>query len=146
MRSARELRGHVAAAGTDDELAGTSAECEMVLSKEDFEMLQAFHRFVPLPALTSRILRVLCEDDLQVPEASTDDADADEEAEQSRPAAASRINSSALRHPRRPGNLKQKPHYQINLAAQTPRVQPSRADSSRSSRPDSDRSERPEQS
>lgn len=43
-------------------------ELEMVLSKDDYEMLQAFHRFVPLPALRSKIVRLLCEEDLQVAE------------------------------------------------------------------------------
>ncbi|KAL4106843.1 hypothetical protein PRIC1_004882 [Phytophthora ramorum] len=156
-RSAREIRGQ-AASSDDDDLDLASADCEMVLSKEEFEMLQTFHRFVPLPALTSRILRVYCEDDLQVPEASNDDSTDDIEtnksssAEQECESAVSHDTGSILRHPCRPSNLRKKPHYQINLTSQTPRIQQqqqqqqqqqpqssSTPSSSRSS-PDSDRS------
>lgn len=86
----------------------TEEDRDMILSKEDFEMLhvrsshwfslipwfrarssqslvcffflclllQALHRFVPLPALSSKILRIICDDDLQV--AHEEDGDADE--------------------------------------------------------------------
>ncbi|KAE9019849.1 hypothetical protein PR003_g12796 [Phytophthora rubi] len=158
MRSAREIRCQ-AASSDDDDLDFTSAECEMVLSKEEFDILQAFHRFVPLPALTSRILRVYCEDDLQVPEASLDDTE--EDGGDVKPSLADRglqngttqsiTTGSILRHPCRPSNLRKKPHYQINLTSQTPRIQqqqhlPSSSQplSSSQSSTDSERSERPE--
>ncbi|KAG7382015.1 hypothetical protein PHYPSEUDO_005376 [Phytophthora pseudosyringae] len=161
MRSAREIRG-LPAGSDEDDLDLTSTDCEMVLSKDEFDMLQAFHRFVPLPALTSRILRVLCEDDLQVPEASPDDAEDDgseatnpPRADQGRQSAISQTSTpgNILRgHPCRPSNLRKKPHYQINLTAQTPRIQqqqqqqPASSGSPSSSRgsTDSERSERPE--
>jgi hypothetical protein len=150
MRSARGARGQ-AAAGDEDDVGLASTECEMVLAKDEFDMLQAFHRLVPLPALTSRILRVYCEDDLQVPEASPDDGDGDSEAAE--PAAAHSRSSATdgiLRHPRRPSNLRKKPHFHINLASHTPRIPqqrqpPSPRDPSSSrSRADSEGSERPE--
>ncbi|GMF26292.1 unnamed protein product [Phytophthora lilii] len=142
----------------DADVELSAAECEMVLSKEEFDMLQAFHRFVPLPALTSRILRIYCEDDLQVPEAAHDDV----EDSSSKPSVEGQGSLSAvsetsttgniLRHPCRPSNLRKKPHYQINLTSQTPRIQQqqqqpssSRAPSSSRSSADSDRSERPEE-
>ncbi|EGZ23305.1 hypothetical protein PHYSODRAFT_324532 [Phytophthora sojae] len=159
-RSAREIRGQ-ATGSDDDDLDLTSADCEMVLSKEEFDMLQAFHRFVPLPALSSRILRVYCEDDLQVPEASHEDTEEDGsdtcKPPPSNPGLQSDTTQSSrtgniLRHPCRPSNLRKKPHYQINLTSQTPRIQQqqqpppplSRTPSSSRSSTDSERSEHPE--
>ncbi|GAB9473167.1 hypothetical protein Gpo141_00010324 [Globisporangium polare] len=54
----------------------TEEDRDMILSKEDFEMLHVLHRFVPLPALSSKILRIICDDDLEV--AHEEDGDADE--------------------------------------------------------------------
>ncbi|KAG6599657.1 uncharacterized protein IUM83_19376 [Phytophthora cinnamomi] len=159
MRSAREIRDQAADSDNDD-VDLNSAECEMVLSKEEFDMLQSFHRFIPLPALTSRILRVYCEDDLQVPEAANGDTEEDG-VETSKPSPADRSLQSGvtqssttgniLRHPCRPSNLRKKPHYQINLTSQTPRIPQqqhpppsSRTPSSSRSSTDSERSERPE--
>ncbi|GMF21276.1 unnamed protein product [Phytophthora fragariaefolia] len=157
MRSAQEIRGQEASSD-DNDLDMTSAECEMVLSKEEFDMLQAFHRFVPLPALTSRILRVYCEDDLQVPEASHEDIETDGSDINKPPlslqssTSQNSLTGNILRHPCRPSSMRKKPHYQINLTAQTPRIQQqqqhpapsSRAPSSSRSSTDSERSERPE--
>ncbi|KAG2769993.1 hypothetical protein PC116_g23472 [Phytophthora cactorum] len=72
----------------------------MVLSKEEFDMLQTFHRFVPLPALSSRNLRVYCEDDMQVPEPSHDEVE--EESQATKPSdqdAQSSTSGDILCHP-----------------------------------------------
>ncbi|KAK1933704.1 hypothetical protein P3T76_011918 [Phytophthora citrophthora] len=142
-RGVREARRLV---DTKDEVDSMANDCDMVLSKEEFEMLQAFHRFVPLPALTSNILRVFCEDDLQVPEASNDEVDDNTRSSNGQPSHKTIDSTSASgnihRHPCRPKKFTKKPHYQINLTSQTPRIQqqPSRPPSSS----DSERSERPE--
>ncbi|KAL3673004.1 hypothetical protein V7S43_002301 [Phytophthora oleae] len=144
MRSVREARRPV---DNKDDLNLISTDCDMVLSKEEFDMLQAFHRFVPLPALTSNILRVYCEDDLQVPEASNDEIEDDTSASNEqlphKTTGSTSVSGNILRHPCRPKKLTKKPHYQINLTSQTPRVQqqsfrpPSSSDSERSERPES---------
>ncbi|RLN53673.1 hypothetical protein BBJ28_00014811, partial [Nothophytophthora sp. Chile5] len=123
------LKAPVELDSDEDELE--SAEREMVLSKEEFDMLQTFHRFVPLPALTSRILRVYCEDDLQVPEGPHTDRSSheDDEVEATKPRQIEQSwrkeadgNDMVLRHPRRLSKeRKKKPHFKINLATQTPR-------------------------
>ncbi|OWZ11544.1 hypothetical protein PHMEG_00015423 [Phytophthora megakarya] len=145
-RNPREFHRRAAETG-DNDLDLPSIDCEIVLSKEEFDMLHAFHRFVPLPALSSRILRVYCEDDLQVPEASNDDNEDNDNSsnktsttEQSRQ---SSINStstrSILRHPCRPSSLKKKPRIQINLTSQTARTQQPRSRPNSSGSPDSER-------
>ncbi|TYZ68469.1 hypothetical protein PybrP1_011024 [[Pythium] brassicae (nom. inval.)] len=65
-------------AADEDDYDGALGDCDLILSREDFAMLHALHRFVPLPALSSNILRVICDDDLQVPvDENSDDEDAD---------------------------------------------------------------------
>ncbi|ETN19028.1 hypothetical protein PPTG_21398 [Phytophthora nicotianae INRA-310] len=138
---ARKNTRGVRASTDEGDLVLGSANCEMILSKEEFDMLQAFHRFVPLPALTSRILRVYCEDDLQVPEVYDDVEEAvNPSSEHGQTTTKGSTSGNILRHPCRPRNLRKKPHFKVNLTSQTPRIQQSRPPSSS----DFERSDRPE--
>lgn len=102
--------------------------------------LQALHRFVPLPALSSNILRILCDDDLQVP---VDDNDNDSDngsagacqSEHRIVAVRRGSNRSLLRSAGVAASVpkhspltrrlsKHKPHVAINLSAVSPQSRP----------------------
>ncbi|EQC32693.1 hypothetical protein SDRG_09667 [Saprolegnia diclina VS20] len=50
----------------DDDEYGNNSQHDVVLSREDFDLLQAFHKLIPVPALASGITRVVCDEELQV--------------------------------------------------------------------------------
>ncbi|KAF1314410.1 Dual specificity protein phosphatase, partial [Globisporangium splendens] len=52
---------------------------DLILSRDEFEMLHALHRFVPLPALSSNILRIVCDNDLEVTHEEEESAKVEEE-------------------------------------------------------------------
>ncbi|KDO17417.1 hypothetical protein SPRG_17164, partial [Saprolegnia parasitica CBS 223.65] len=45
---------------------GNNRQHDVVLSREEFDLLQAFHKLIPVPALSSGITRVVCDEELQV--------------------------------------------------------------------------------
>ncbi|TMW61690.1 hypothetical protein Poli38472_010753 [Pythium oligandrum] len=60
-----------ATSDSDDDDDDDAVERDLILSKDDVLLLRAFHRMIPLPALSSRIVRVLCDSELEVPEEDT---------------------------------------------------------------------------
>lgn len=126
---ARERSGAVPidAIGPGEEEADDAGR-EIVLSREEFDMLQAFHRVIPLPALSSSILRVYVDEDLQVPD--------DPGRKQAAPKLTvngndkqARSSPLARRVSRRPsGTLRPaKPHIEADLSAHTPKLDQSSA-------------------
>ncbi|OQS02962.1 hypothetical protein THRCLA_21280, partial [Thraustotheca clavata] len=41
---------------------------DVILSREEYALLHAFHKLIPVPAIASGITRIVCEEELQVPE------------------------------------------------------------------------------
>ncbi|OQR98926.1 hypothetical protein ACHHYP_07592 [Achlya hypogyna] len=39
---------------------------DVVLSRQEYELLKAFHKLIPVPAIASGITRIICEEELQV--------------------------------------------------------------------------------
>jgi hypothetical protein len=95
---------------------------EIFLSRDEFDMLQALHRVIPLPALSSNILRVFVDEDLQVPEMAERGSQPParpelDDGDQVRSSPLTRRLSKRGSSSSRPG----KPHFEIDLSARTPK-------------------------
>ncbi|KAF0685428.1 Aste57867_22694 [Aphanomyces stellatus] len=110
---------------SDDE----GGENDIVLGRADYDLLQAFHRLFPLPALSSGITRVICDEELQIAdeEDTTEDAPSSPTTESSNEGP--KRSTSHLRTLRQLRPPNQKPHHAVDLSKLTPRT-PERPESS----------------
>ncbi|ETV91384.1 hypothetical protein H310_14059 [Aphanomyces invadans] len=100
---------------------------DIVLSREDYDLLHAFHRLIPLPALSSGITRIVCEEDLQVPD-DDDAASAPVTTKRKSHVETVRQLRASDPTPSSPGHLK--PRFVVNLAKASPRQAELRPESS----------------
>lgn len=110
-------RGEEGTVGEDDDTGR-----EIFLSRDEFDMLQALHRVIPLPALSSNILRVFVDEDLHVPELAEQGPQPParpelDDGDQVRSSPLTRRLSKRGSGSSRPG----KPHFEIDLSSRTPK-------------------------
>lgn len=96
---------------------------EIFLSRDEFDMLQAFHCVIPLPALSSNILRVFVDEDLQVPDAPGDGgrgaAPARPEMDESDQVRSSPLTRRLSKRSSGGSARSGKPHFEIDLSSRT---------------------------
>lgn len=126
------LHGNNADKERDEERVGggDDADREIFLSREEFAMLQAFHRAIPVPALAANILQVYVDEDLEVPDAS--DGTPETARGHHRPVGVDQVpvvrSSPLTRRLSKQGSAR-KPHVEIDLTPHTPKQDQGRATS-----------------